>query len=315
MATGDVKSDQGAPHPFLKWAGGKSKLVPELLARVPADVATYYEPFLGGGALFFALRSATRGSATLRPVHAVLSDVNYDLVTAYQVVRDDVRGLVRALGRHAKQHQARGLDYYLEVRASVPKSDVARAARLVYLNKTCFNGLWRVNKQGKFNVPMGRFRTPPTICDEENLYACSEALRGIVRLRNELGKLIIDENAAVVCLDFREILPDCVPGDFVYLDPPYYPLSETSSFTAYAKEGFGPAEQRALADEVLALDLRGVDFLLSSPDCPAVRELYQGFKLEEVTMRRNINSVAARRGPVGELLVSGVRSATKTSRR
>lgn len=294
MATGDVKSDQGAPHPFLKWAGGKSKLVPELLARVPADVATYHEPFLGGGALFFALRSAT-----LRPVHAVLSDVNYDLVTTYEVVRDDVRGLVRALGRHAKQHQARGLDYYLEVRASVPKSDVARAARLVYLNKTCFNGLWRVNKQGRFNVPMGRFRTPPTICDEENLYACSEALRG----------------AAVVCLDFREILPDCVPGDFVYLDPPYYPLSETSSFTAYAKEGFGPAEQRALADEVLALDLRGVDFLLSSPDCPAVRELYQGFKLEQVTMRRNINSVSTRRGPVGELLVSGVRSATKTSRR
>ena len=301
MATGDVKSDQGAPHPFLKWAGGKSKLVPELLARVPADVATYHEPFLGGGALFFALGSATRGSATrgsatrgsatLRPAHAVLSDVNYDLVTAYEVVRDDVRGLVRALGRHAKQHAVRGLDYYLEVRASTPRSDVARAARLVYLNKTCFNGLWRVNKQGKFNVPMGKFKTPPTICDEENLYACSEALRG----------------AAVVCLDFREILPDCEPGDFVYLDPPYYPLSETSSFTAYAKEGFGPVEQRALADEVLALDQRGVDFLLSSPDCPEVRELYQDFKLEEVTMRRNINSVATRRGPVGELLVSGVR--------
>lgn len=270
------------PKPFLRWAGGKTKLLPELLAHVPASIQTYYEPFLGGGALFFALR----------PKKAVLSDINPDLVQAYISVRDDVERLLSILKMHAREHTKRGKDYYLKVRAlnTTHLSSVEWAARAIYLNKTCFNGLWRVNKKGIFNVPLGKFKTPPKICDEENLLACSEALKG----------------AEIYSCSFDKLIPaSCQKGDFVYLDPPYVPLSKMSDFTAYSKEGFGSADQLSLSIAVKEIKKKKVDFILSNAGCPEVKELYKDFKIEEVLMRRNINSKADLRGHVVEYLVSG----------
>lgn len=276
-----------SPHPFLKWAGGKTKLLPELLKRVPTKFDTYHEPFLGGGALFFALQS----SPSIKFKGSVLSDINPDLARTYIAVRDEVDGVVKALRDHARNHVKFGKEHYLCVRAldSDFLSEVDCAARMIYLNKTCFNGLWRVNKKRQFNVPMGKFKKMPTICDEDNLIACSGALHGVT----------------ILYVGFEvPLLHSVGKKDFVYLDPPYVPLSEMSDFTSYAKEGFGPAEQKALALAVEKLDVRGTQFLLSNAGCPKVKELYKGYKIEEVSMRRNINSKAASRGAIVEYLVS-----------
>jgi DNA adenine methylase len=283
-------------RPFLKWAGGKTGLLPELLARVPAAVETYYEPFLGGGALFFALASPTLASRTPRPARAVLSDVNPDLVAAYVAVRDEVGKVVRYLAEHAREHEKHGLEHYLAMRAVDPylMEGAARAAWTIYLNKTCWNGLWRVNRRGRFNVPMGRFKTPPRILDEPGLRACSAALAGV----------------EVYQCPFHQLVPEhCRRGDFVYLDPPYVPLpransTRSPSFTSYAAEGFGPADQSSLAHAVRELARKKVDFLLSNAGCPEVVKLYAGFEVEEVRARRNINSRGDSRGPVAEYLVS-----------
>lgn len=275
------------PKPFLRWAGGKTKLLPELLARVPATFKTYHEPFLGGGALFFALPTTK----------AVLSDLNPTLVRTYIAVRDEVEEVIRLLRNHAHAHKKHGLNHYLAVRAICSDliEDEACAARMIYLNKTCFNGLWRVNKSGQFNVPMGKFKTPPTICDEENLHACSRALRDV----------------EIYCLDFKQLLLNVKRDDFVYFDSPYVPLSKMSdsdqrSFTSYTKEGFGPKDQAALAEVVRQIDAQGTRFLLSNAGSPVVRKLYDGFKIEEVLMRRNINSKADSRGSVVEYLISSL---------
>jgi len=275
--------DQEA-RPFLRWAGGKTKLLPELLSRVPATFKTYYEPFLGGGALFFALQ----------PKKAVLSDANPDLVRTYLAVRDDVEKVVYLLQEHARLHEKHGIDHYIAVRAvcSYSMEDFSCAARMIYLNKTCFNGLWRVNKSGQFNVPMGKFKNPPTICDEENLHACSRALSDV----------------EICCSDFKASCEGIEREDFAYLDPPYVPLSKMSDFTSYTKEGFGSKDQETLAETVRKLDAQGAHFLLSNAGSPKVKELYTGFKIDEVFMRRNINSKANSRGHVVEYLVSSSRA-------
>jgi DNA adenine methylase len=268
-------------RPFLKWAGGKTRLLPELRKRVPSSYGTYYEPFLGGGSMFF----------DLAPARAVLSDANLDLVRTYIAVRDDVDGLIDRLLAHARDHALSGKDHYTMVRFLDPRrmTDVNCGARMIYLNKTCFNGLWRVNKSGLFNVPMGKFKTPPTICDEDNLRLCSAALKGKV----------------IDYLRWEEIEQRVDYGDFVYFDPPYVPVSTTANFTGYTKDRFGPDDQKRLAHLAIRLHRNGAHVLVSNSGTPEVADLYgKGFKISTVRMRRNINCSAGKRGEVNEYLIS-----------
>jgi DNA adenine methylase len=270
-------SSRRLPAPFLKWAGGKRQLVPQLLACAPAKIDTYYEPFVGGGALFFALYAERRFQ------RAVLADGNEDLIACYQAIKDDVEAVVAIL-----KSEVRSEEEYYRLRGTDPATlnPAERAARIIYLNKVGFNGLYRVNSRGKFNVPFGRHLNP-TICDEPRLRAASAAL----------------QNVKLVCQDFAKTVADATPRDFVYFDPPYVPLSATALFTAYARSPFGPAEQSRLAETLRSLGERKIPALLSNSDCPTTRKIYRGLRPRAVQVRRSINSVGTRRGPVGELLV------------
>ncbi len=262
---------------MLKWAGGKGRLLPELLARLPASFGAYHEPFVGGGALFFALVGAGR----LGRVY--LSDANAALIDVYLALRDDVEGVIAALRHHRYER-----DHFYRVRAQQPEelSLPERAARVIYLNKTCYNGLYRENSTGQFNVPFGRY-VNPTICDEPNLRAAAAALQGVDISRRR----------------FDSVLDYAKPGDFVYFDPPYVPLSSTANFTSYDRAGFGPDDQRQLRDVFAELGRRGVRAMLSNSDTPFVRELYAGFHVEQVLAARAVNSKASGRGKVAEVLV------------
>lgn len=268
------------PRPFLKWVGGKGQLLGTLLERVAAagPFRTYHEPFVGGGALFFELHR----QGALRD-GAVLSDKNPHLVEVWEAVRSDVDGLVERLAAHRAQHHE---DYYYQVRAVVPAERLDRAARIIYLNKTCFNGLYRENRRGLFNVPFGRYTDPP-ILDEDNLRACSAALRD-VDLR---------------CQGFEEAATAARPGDLVYFDPPYVPVSRTSVFTEYQKGGFGEADQRRLAGTFRELTGQNVRVMLSNSWAPLVLECYGEFSPQAVAASRNLNSRTDRRGAVQEALV------------
>ena len=259
--------------PFIKWVGGKTSLLPELLKHVPGKVRRYHEPFVGGGALFFAVQ----------PKRAILCDHNPELVHTYTQVRDDVSGVLDALSHHVYAR-----DHFERVRALDPKTlaPVDRAARFIYLNKTCFNGLWRVNRAGRFNVPIGRY-TNPRFCDPGTLVRASHALQGV----------------QVLHLPFEAALERAAPGDFVYLDPPYDPVSVTASFASYTKDGFSWADQERLAQACVRLNRRGVRFLLSNSATARIRELYQGFEQRLVRAPRAINSKASGRGSVDEILV------------
>lgn len=261
------------PKPFLKWVGGKRQLLPELLARVPLGFDTYFEPFLGGGALFFALL----------PEKAVLSDSNARLVRTYRAIRDDVDEVIAELSTYPHDRV-----FFEELRRVDVDAldDVQVAAWMIYLNRTGFNGLYRVNKSGGFNVPFGRYKNP-TICNPDRLVAASVALQG----------------AEILHASFSETYKFAKPGDFVYFDPPYVPLTETSSFTSYTKDGFGIEEQVKLRDTAHNLKARGVDVLLSNSSAGAVFDLYENFQIEEVYASRAINSKASARGKVAEVLI------------
>lgn len=273
-------SAAGRPRPFLKWAGGKTQLLGPLLAHVDrlSPFGAYHEPFLGGGALYFELVASGRLGGAAR-----LSDANPALVTVYEVVRDDVEALIVRLREHAARHDEA---HYYAVRAEAPSERVEQAARFIYLNKTCFNGLYRENAAGRFNVPIGRY-TNPAICDEPVLRAASAALRG----------------AVVAHRGFAAVLDVARPGDLVYFDPPYVPLSATASFTRYARDDFGDTDQVALAAVFRALAARGVKVLLSNSMTPRVRELYAGFSVDTVLASRAVNSRGGGRGAVEEALV------------
>lgn len=275
-----TSTSRPTPRPFLKWAGGKSALLPELIPRVQAarPFSAYYEPFIGGGALFFEL--ARLG---LIPGKTVLSDVNANLIDAYLDVRNHVETVIRALLSHKSSHSP---DHYYAVRSASPRTLPNRAARIIYLNRTCFNGLYRENSRGQFNVPIGRYKNP-RICDETNLRACSQALK----------------QARVAVRPFQHILKTARPGDFVYFDPPYHPLSKTSSFTSYDRAGFGENDQRLLAGVFAQLSARGVKCLLSNSMTDLVRQLYAEFTIEEVYAPRHVNSRADRRGKIPEALI------------
>lgn len=274
------------PSPFLKWAGGKTSLVPELLRYAPSRIANYYEPFLGGGAFFLAL------FATSKNFKAILSDANAELINAYKVVRDSPGELIQVLSRlEAEYHRSTSKSgYYYEKRSWRPSSHVESAARLIFLNKTCYNGLYRVNSRGEFNVPFGRYKNP-RILDEENLRAVSRALRAT--------------NAQLGCSDYKSAVSNCGEDDFVYLDPPYQPKSKTSSFTDYTPGGFSEQDQVELAEEFKRLVDRGCPVLLSNSETPLISSLYKGYDTMSVTVNRPINSVGSRRAGYKELVIFG----------
>lgn len=267
-------------RPVVKWAGGKGKLLNELLSHVPASMGTYIEPFCGGAAVFFALAGHSP-----RPFErAILCDQNEDLMACYRALRDDLTGLVRALRKYRYDREL-----FYETRAKDPSNlkDAARGARFLFLNKTCFNGLWRVNSKGQFNVPFGTYKNPK-ILDEEGLEEASRALAGV----------------ELVTGDYRTVTKRAKRGDFVYLDPPYVPLSRTAQFTAYSMAGFGPNDQVKLAGELARLAKKGVKAMLSNHDTKETEELYKGFWTRVVKVRRSINSDITKRGDTREIIVT-----------
>jgi DNA adenine methylase len=286
-----LEAQTARPLPFLKWAGGKGKLLKDFEKFLPINFATYHEPFLGGGAVFFQL--ASRG----RLKDAILSDSNRDLINSYVVVRDALDDLLSELARLQRHTTDKNFFYNIARKrfnlvklATGLECNVKKAALLFYLNKTCYNGLYRVNKSNEFNVPWGRYKRP-RIYDEENLRSVNEVLNR--------------PNIRVLCSDYREAVKRTAPRDFIYCDPPYQPLSSTASFTSYTPGSFGAADQVRLADVYRELDAKGCFVMLSnSPRVLSVSKgLYKGFRIERLRATRAISSVGSKRGPVEEILV------------
>jgi DNA adenine methylase len=273
----------GPARPPVKWAGGKRRLLPEIFRCVPSsflqgvasNTANYYEPFAGGAALFFALPR----------VSAVLGDANGKLINTYKAIRDDVAGVIAHLMKHPndKAHY-----YAVRARNFNVGSAAERAAEFLFTNRVGYNGLYRENKAGEFNVPYGD-NANATVCDSDNLRAASAALQGVSIVRG----------------DFADTVSDAAPGDFVYFDPPYAPLSATSTFTGYVSHGFTAHDQVRLRDVAVELKQRGVSLLISNSSAPLIRELYAvGFEVHEVKAPRSINSKVSGRGAVTELLIT-----------
>jgi DNA adenine methylase len=262
------------PRPFLKWAGGKGRLIEQYRPHFPHRFERYHEPFLGGGAIFFHLL----------PDYATLMDINHELVNVYRCIRDQAEAVIGRLKVHQGNHCR---DYYYWIRANPGTSPVERAARLIYLNKTCFNGLYRENSHGQFNVPIGKYKSPK-ICDPELLRSASAVLK---RAKIRVGH-------------FETVLEEANTRDFVYFDPPYHPISSTSCFTAYSRYSFHAEDQVRLRDTFIELANRGIHVMLSNSDCEFIRDLYDGFTIHTIYASRAINSKAERRGKISELLIT-----------
>lgn len=266
--------------PVVKWVGGKRQLLPQILPLIPKRMTAYCEPFLGGGAVLFALQ----------PRRALVNDLNQDLITVYRVIREDADALIDHLSRHENTpeyfYRIRDLDRDKDAYAAL--SDVEKASRLLYLNKTCYNGLFRVNASGSFNSPYGHYRRPNIVNEQ--------TIRGVSRYFNSCDITFFSG-------DFAAVLEQVPEGGFVYLDPPYDPVSDTASFTGYNRGGFGREEQVRLKECCDALTARGVKFLLSNSATPFIRELYSSYRVSIVQARRAVNSVASRRGAIEEVLV------------
>lgn len=268
--------------PFVGWAGGKSQLLPEIETEIKraGQFDTYYEPFVGGGAVLF----------DLSPQKAVINDYNEELVNAYRTIRDDLPDLLAEL---SKLHNSK--DDFYKIRAWDREPDYAnlskakKAARFIYLIKTCFNSLYRVNRKGYFNTPYGHKRTIQ-IVDQDNLTAISQYLNN-----NEI---------AITSGDFAKVLTQVKPNSLVYLDPPYVPLTATASFTSYTSVGFNKSDQECLAQSCQHLDRIGAKFIASNSDTELVHELYQQFNIRTVYAKRNINANGKKRGAVAEVLIT-----------
>jgi DNA adenine methylase len=276
--------------PFLKWAGGKKKLLGELERRMPTKFAAYHEPFVGGGALFFDLYAQNKVR------RATISDLNRDLINAYLAIRDNLEQLLKRLENlqaHAKDrsfyyHEARRRFNEIKLKKG-EEGDVEKAALLFYLNKTCYNGLYRVNSEGGFNVPWGGYKNPK-IFDEGNLLAVSAVLN-----ETQIG---------VKCSDFSVVKDTAKRGDFVYFDPPYQPISRTASFAEYTPQSFGKDDQERLSNLFHELSSAGCHLMLSNS--PKVKSLYEGhdYNIASIKASRAINCVGSKRGPIDELLVT-----------
>ena len=258
--------------PFIKWVGGKRGILETLIQHMPKEFESYSEPFLGGGAVFFGVRS--RGFSG----KATLSDVNKRLITTYQSVRDNVDKIVKNLGVHSKNHD---LDYYMAARPelSTEEDPIKLASWFIYLNKTSFNGIYRENSKGGYNVPIGTLKST-AVLDEDNLRAVSLVLESAVLLNRSFSE--VDSNEA----------------DFFYLDPPY-----DETYTGYSKGGFNADDQALVAKLCKDIDTAGNKFLVSNSDTPLIRELYEGYMMEVIKAPRSVNSDGKGRGRVGELLI------------
>ncbi len=282
-------------QPFLKWVGGKRELLPDLLRYVPNHVKTYYEPFLGGGALFWKLASDRRFE------RANVSDLNGELINLYQVIRNNPVAFLERMDALAKVYleagapsatilnpEAAARALFEHVRAEQPVDDLGRAVRFLFLNKTCFNGLHRTNKSGGFNSSWGK-EVNVSFYSLENIVACAELLQN-VEIRHD---------------DYSMVDDKAKPGDFVYFDPPYFPVSKTAAFASYLADGFDEEDQKILSGIFRLLSDRGVHVMLSNSDVPEIRELYEGFEIKIIRARRSVNSKGDARGPVNEVLVLG----------
>ena len=260
------------PRPFVKWVGGKTQLLGKLHEQLPSTFNQYVEPFVGGGALFFSVN----------PEKALLADSNGELINAYQVVRDNLNELIESLKDYLNEE-----NYFYNIRSVNPLTlnPVERASRFIYLNKTCYNGLYRVNKKNEFNSPYGRYKNP-TICDKGVLRSSSLALQG----------------TALQATYFQNTLEEVADNSFVYMDPPYLPIGK-QGFTGYSKKGFDLQDHELLADYFDSLSKRGVKCLLSNSDTEWARTRYQDYKVVEINARRSINSDGAGRGEVKELMI------------
>ncbi|MBR2675163.1 MAG: DNA adenine methylase [Mogibacterium sp.] len=273
-------------RPILKWVGGKRQLLEEIEKRLPKRISYYVEPFVGGGAVLF----------DRQPQYVRINDYNKELINVYRVVRDNPDALIEELKNHEKKNDESGSEWFYLVRGidRTPEfenlSDVKRAARIIYLNKTCYNGLFRVNSAGQLNVPYGRYKHP-NIVNEVGIRA--------------LHVYFCNADIEIREGDFADCLIDLPKEAFVYLDPPYMPITATSAFTGYTQGGFGYDKQVRLRDECVKLREQGIHFLQSNSDCEEIRELYKSFKIETVDAKRAINSRGDRRGTVKEVLISG----------
>lgn len=266
-------------QPVVKWAGGKRQLLQEIDKYIPKRISTYYEPFLGGGALLYHLQ----------PRRAIVCDVNEELINVYNVIRDNVEELIFDLQQHANTEDHY---YYIREMDRLPEyeqmTNIQKASRIIYLNKTCYNGLFRVNSQGQFNVPFGKYKKPNIVND--------------IMLRAVSG-FLNNNDIRFLNVDYEESLHGIRRGAFVYFDPPYDPVSDTSSFTGYTFDGFGRDEQLRLKQVCDRLNQRGIKFLLSNSATPFIKGLYEEYIIETVGANRSINSNAGNRGEISEVLV------------
>lgn len=267
--------------PILKWVGGKRQLLTTINSLLPEKITTYVEPFVGGGALLF----------DLQPKRAIINDLNEDLINVYKVVKNNPEELLKLLEEHNEKNNE---EYYYKIRALDrmndydSMSDVEKASRIIYLNKTCFNGLFRVNQAGQFNSPYGRYKNP-NIINKPVILAMSKYFN-----KNDIK---------ILNGDYKETLKNLRKGAFIYFDPPYLPISSSSSFTGYTENGFNEQNQKDLRDECDRLNNRGINFLLSNSDHPLIRDLYKDYEIITVKARRSINSKGNKRGEINEVLV------------
>jgi DNA adenine methylase len=279
------------PQPFLRWAGGKRRVLPIIRTKLPREFikgkTRVFEPFVGGGAFAFSLYD--KMSPFFTPGRNLyINDVNPDLVLCYSTIRDCPDDLMKALKSITKTKSKAEFE---KIKSSRPDKSVEKAARFIYLNRTCFNGLWRVNSKGDFNVPWGKLKDPK-IFDESNILLVHDRLQG----------------ASITNLDFSAAMEECNKGDFVYLDPPYLPLSASSSFSKYAKSDFGLVQHFALAGAIRALTKRGVMVMLSNSDTKLTREIYGDIlAIERIKVQRSISANAASRVQVGEIIATNYR--------
>lgn len=293
MTKKSIIVEKRRPRPFLKWVGGKGQLLGAMSRLFPVEFGSFYEPFAGGGAVFFHLL----------PDSAHVNDINRKLIATYKIIRSNSKcnKLIQALKEieieyHALSEGERR-DYFLKKRALFNKavdSDLGIAILMIFLNKTCFNGMYRENSRGEFNVPFGQY-VNPKICDEENIRLCSLALKKV----------------KLTSVDYAKAVANAGSGDFVYLDPPYDPISETSSFTSYSSDSFEKKEQIKLRDLFVELDKRGCNVMLSNSATDFIKDIYKGYNFDIVKARRSINSQAANRGAIDEIIIRNYKADRK----
>ena len=272
------------PKPFVKWVGGKRQLMQVLEDNFPKQFGTYHEPFLGGGAVMFNLLSKEA------KLSCNVSDFNSDLILAYVTIRDKLRKLIESLENHSKNYHKDSSEYYYEIRKQEPKQQIEKVSRLIFLNRTCFNGLYRVNKKGQFNVPLGRY-TNPNIVNKENLTAVS--------------KILQSEKIKISCRGFEAVLDDAKKGDLIYFDPPYQPISSTANFTSYTHRDFTEDDLERLATLANQLNSKGCHVLLSNSNSKVVKDIFseKHWKISSINANRAINSNAQKRTGHKEIII------------